>query len=484
MINHPLFNRWYRSLYRYGMHYVRRAGGVFSFDWVRMPSIRGWVVGMYRLMARFLRWVGELTSTLPPIAIPLFLVTVFLSTFVCIKLSFPFWSSQPVFHTYDWWRYLCRSSYQIQSVPPPNHKYYDSRVETKEYFDLSRRDLKRLCEFMQCNWIPSDRFFFTMTRRSLTADFAGHSEMPYVSIYWEPGVYTTPTPVVAHAGAEGTPLPDPLAKPPPSKQIAGCIFSRPLRMTFAESSTSISLYYMDYFCMNREKPDANVGKALFQTHEYHQRVRNPNISVSLFKKETDLCKGVVPLVQYTTYLYPIPKRRVEKLPAGMSCIQIVHDTNMDVLVDFMQTVCESTLFRCICMSDISHYVGLVKAREWFVFTLRASDDIFAMYFFKNAHIRYEETDKRTIQLVASICNTKNTDLFYLGFLQALKTLIRDNAGTFALLKIEDIGHNTVIVPKWKTECAVSPMIESSSAYYLYNYIVPKSPLLRESGLFL
>jgi hypothetical protein len=468
-----LFDHWYRSLYRYGMHYVRKFGYAFSFDWLHHVSIRRFVVAVYRTIARGIVWLGELLSTLPPIALPLAMVAIFLSTFVYIKLRFPFWSSQPVFHTYDGWRYLCRQPYVVQSAPPPQHKHYDARVQTHEFFDLSRKDLKRLCEFMQCHWIPTDQFFFTVTRSTLATEFTGHTETPYVSIYWEPVAYTTPT-TPASTGAEGA----------SEKQIAGCIFSRPLRLRFSGTTVDpISLYYLDYFCMNREKPDPMIGRSLFQTHEYHQRTRNPAVAVSLFKKETDLCQGVVPLISYTTYLYAIPKRRVEKLPAGMSCVAI-HDESMDVLVDFLQTVSQSTLFSCIAMTDISHLVGLVKAKEWFVFVLRSREDILAMYFFKNAHIRYESTDQRTLQLVASVCNTTHPNVFYVGFLQAMKSLVREYAGTFGLLKIEDVGHNGRLVAQWKKETSTMPIVESESAYYLYNYVVPKSPMARDSCLFL
>jgi len=459
-----LFDRWYRSLYRYGMHYVRRASNVFSLDWMRNTSIRGILSSISHLFLQWMVWIGGVFSTIPPIAVPLGLVFAFVFLFVYAKLTYPFWSGQPVFHSYDVWRYLRKKPYVIQSAPPAVHKHYRlNHVMTVGFFDLSRRDLKRLCEFMQSHWISTDHMFFTMTRRCLSVLYSGHFDTPYVSIYWQPTtVYTTPTPVDASGGDVAT-----------QKEIAGCLLSRPIRMRRQGMTDNVEMYFLDFFCVNRENKDTNIGHSLFQTHDFSQRTRNPRIPVSIFKKETDLCKGVVPFVQYKTFVYSIPNRKVPTLPKGMACTSISKD-NMHVFYDFMQTVTASTMFQWTLATDMGHMVTCMKAKEWFVYAMQTPEGVLALYLFKNAHIRHDETEARTIELMASVANTADRDLFYTGFLHALRILVQEES--FSLVKIADIGHNAWLMERWKQDSLLHPMVETQSAYYLFNYVCPSAPV--------
>ena len=46
--------------------------------------------------------------------------------------------------------------------------------------------------------------------------------------------------------------------------------------------------------------------------------------------------------------------------------------------------------------------------------------------------------------------------------------------------IENIGHNNHILPLWETYNR--PIFDNKTAYYLYNFIYPCSPLLSERTL--
>lgn len=453
------------------MHYVRRAGGILSLDWMRNTSMVGILRAGGHSIARGVVWFGQLFSTLPPIALPLALVFAFVFFFVYVKLTYPFWSGQPVFHTYDGWRYLVKKPYVIQTVPPTTHKYHHAeRVMTVDFFDLSRRDLKRVCEFLQSHWVSTDRMFFTIARRSLAVLFSGHFDTPYVSIYWQPTtVYTTPT-----VDASGSIL----AAPPP-KEMAGCLFSRPIRMRRSGTPDNVELYYLDFFCVNQaQKESSAIGRTLFQTHQVAQRTRNQRIPISMFKKETDLCKGVVPFVKFATKVYAVPNQKVPKWPKGMSCTSI-RDDNMHVFYDFMQMVTASTMFQWTLVADMGNMVACIKAKEWFVYAVQTAEGVLAMYVFRNTHIRHDETEARTIELIASVSNTADRDVFYTGFLHALRILAREES--FSLVKMSDIGHNAGLIERWN---GVPSIVDTQSAYYLFNYVCPSTPVEKKSCLLL
>ena len=49
----------------------------------------------------------------------------------------------------------------------------------------------------------------------------------------------------------------------------------------------LSIYFIDYLCIHRQEKQKELNRKLLQTHEYNQRLFNPNIKVSLIKKEMD-----------------------------------------------------------------------------------------------------------------------------------------------------------------------------------------------------
>ena len=71
-------------------------------------------------------------------------------------------------------------------------------------------------------------------------------------------------------------------------------------------------YYVDFFCIRKEYRKMGYSEIMIQSHEYFNRHNNKNIQIHLFKREGELT-GIVPLVKYTTYLYPIPNIQPSRL---------------------------------------------------------------------------------------------------------------------------------------------------------------------------
>ena len=276
----------------------------------------------------------------------------------------------------------------------------------------------------------------------------------------------------------------------------GCIASRPLKLCFLENTVimnykQIPAYYLDFICSHRDYKKKNISRNLIQTHEYNQRIANPNIQVSIFKKETDLCEGIVPLTKYRTYLFYLQNLKMRKLPAHTHVNRIL-SKNINALVDFLngltvdgRNASNPALFQFCGFSDIGMLTNLINQNQLYVYCLKMGGTICAYYFLKNANTQYEDlsgvNDCDTLQFAASFSNTRSDDVFYLGFLHVLKDILKTKK-TFKMLLFEDISHNSKILEKWLYQNKI--IMENDSAYYLYNMVVPRAPLSQSSCFFL
>ena len=153
-----------------------------------------------------------------------------------------------------------------------------------------------------------------------------------------------------------------------------------------------------------------------------------------------------------------------RLPEHVLLVDI-HSGNTDLLIDFLGSY--RGVFAVCAMTDISNLVGLIKSGVLCVYVLKRFDDILAVYIFRDTRIQVEDAGS-IIELVASI--RVHNGLFYSGLLHALGSIIKKQ-GAFRLLKVDGLSDNGLI--RWdefyKTD-------EWMGEYYLYNYVVPSSPV--------
>jgi hypothetical protein len=105
--------------------------------------------------------------------------------------------------------------------------------------------------------------------------------------------------------------------------------------------TKYPCYFWDYLCVKRELKPKKLSRNIIQTHEYNQRIKNPGILVSLFKKDDELSYGIVPIVKYTSYTFQIPTMKFDKLPEHCFMRQ-VDKTNFGDFSDFLYTFLKSS----------------------------------------------------------------------------------------------------------------------------------------------
>ena len=407
-----------------------------------------------------------------PLYILLFSLLLFLIIFTTIKLLYPFWNSQPVFHTYDFWRYWTRTPFLIQSKYPVKTKYCDfQKISTVHYLDATDVQKKEFVDLLQCYYIPDESALFMFNLETLDAYMSGHSSPSYLSFYKE-DFYTTlgNSPLIT----ESTVI-DTLKKP------VGCISARTVNISFLNESF-LKVYFWEFICVKREKADKNISRFLIQTQEFRQRqesidtiLSSPHkeespLSISIFKKEVDLCKGIVPLVQYVTKICHIQNEVLNPLPLHFVLVEIGIE-NIGLLMDFLEV--SRTNFQVFGMPEMGNLIGLIEKRILMVYCVQKGPDIYAAYFFRDSRTQYEGKGVLLV-LCGSINNTNSGELFYNGFLRGVRGILK-KMPVYNLLMIECLSHNKIIYQKYGT----SPY-ETETAYYLYNYVVPKQPFNPES----
>lgn len=400
----------------------------------------------------------------------LFIITLVIIIFYAyIKLKYPFWNNQPVYHTYDYFRSLYSVPYYVNQFKPYKTKFYDyDHVDTQQYINIDDNKKKQLLDMIQCYYINTDRIMHTIDKKSLNAYFIGQTESSFISTYCQK-------------------LYDQVIDPSFGSQIItrhnpiGCITSRKLnfwhinKKNNGQNYTELPVYYIDFLCVGRIKESVDIYRKLLQSHEYNQRIENPSILCSLIKKEIELFQGIIPLVNYNTYTYKLRDHKISTLPKHYYIVQI-NIKNLDLYIDFFYNnndYCSKTrLYDIMIFPDIGNIEEMIKNNILYIYCLKSKENIYGFYFFKDSRLYYEDVECNTLLFLSSVMNCLSPDIFYTGYLNSIKEILKlDNS--FNMLLFEDIGHNNIIMEYWNKK--YTPIFTNKTAYYLYNYIYPGSP---------
>ena len=389
-----------------------------------------------------------------------------------IKIRYPFWNTQPVYHSYDFWRKWMSSPFIIQKNFPMKSKFCDfENIKTHDYLDLQDTVVQNIVDLLVSHYIPSDQVLFTVTKKHIHEHFTGQNHASMFSIYYEKQY---------KYGEQN--------EDDKEKQLIytnvpiGLITSRSISIVVLNKTSYIKYpcYFWDYLCVHREHKNKKLSRNIIQTHEYNQRIKNPGVLISLFKKEGELSTGIVPITQYISYTFQLPTMKFDKLPEHCFMSQI-NKTNFGDFIDFLYAFLKnSKVVKFAAIPDIGSLQNLIESNNLYIYLLKKQKHVLGVYMFKDAKVQYENDDGSTIQCIGSILNCNNIQLFYLGFLHSLQKITWKTS--YKNVMFENISYNTYI---WEFFRAMNKEImEQHNAYYLYNFVVPGSPHLAKDCLFL
>jgi hypothetical protein len=201
-----------------------------------------------------------------------------------IKLAFPFWAIQPVFHFYDI-HYFFYSPQVIMTKLPEKNKFVNlNNIVTKQFSELTKYEITDFTLFICMHYLQNKENKYQPKNENIVPYFSGHNSKTFVSRYFK-------TELLLDRKTQRTIQ---------QSKLIGIITSRPIHIRINNSSKNITkfdAYYVDYLCIDKSHRKSNKATQLIQTLEYLQRHTNKNISVSLFKREEELT-AITTLILY------------------------------------------------------------------------------------------------------------------------------------------------------------------------------------------
>jgi len=398
------------------------------------------------------------------------IILLFLIPILYVRIRYPFWSTQPVFHTYDIFRYLAQTPYEIHSsVYSKTHKK-DNNIKTISFLEMSNPRMVDLVQFIQNHLVESENVLTLIDKDNLHNILTGQFYRSYVSIY-EKEKYSIVHGENGEISIQNTP------------QIIGCMTSRGINMFILDKSDKMhekTGYLWDYITIHREHIQYNIGRKMIQSHDIHQRTHTKDISISLFRKEIELCEGVVPLVKYKVYSFIMSKIRRPRLQTPYSVNRIYND-NVDILYDYLYNITHNTTtntMKFVAFPDIANLDILIKTNIVIVYVLKCGEVLCGIYIFRNPMMCYDKINEgNVLECSESLYTIQGQDIhpiFFAGFLHALHDIQKSFASKYKILTFHNLGHNYYIIERWKWKYV--PLSVNDAAYYLYNAVIPNMPI--------
>ncbi len=396
------------------------------------------------------------------------IIGVFLFIFAYIKIKYPFWNIQPVYHTYDFWRFFYKNPFQVQRNNANTHtKFFQkNKVKTIEYSTLSENAKDVFIDKLQCYYLLSEDMLFIIKKLQLDTVMNGHDNPSYISFYMDRiyGKTNGANKIDTTNPKKGLEEFEILSEELP---VAG-MASYPIHLKYKNKSISTA-HYWEYMWVNRAYKKKNIQRVLIQTHDCIVRDKYPEIQTSIFKKTNVLCDGVVPIVKYQSYTYKTFYEKCD-FPKNVYLTRLYN--NYDILHDVLENPKLSLLFDIQLYPNIANIQSQIKKEQIYVYCLKRKNQVISIYFFKETFSLCEFNNTRILRLVASISNSMNTYIHIVGYMYSIHNIMKNVPVKYGVIAIDNISHNHIIVKYLN----ISKENAVNNAYYSYNYVIPKTPI--------
>jgi hypothetical protein len=383
------------------------------------------------------------------------IISLIVLIFLFIRIKYRFWALQPVFHFYDLY-YWCRNVGIIRHELPTTNRYTNFKdIRTYTFDKVPEDNIREFTALIQQNYFREKDNVYNPEKQNITPYFEGHNSPTFWSFFWEPDVLLK---VKTNETID-------------TKLLVGVMTSRPLHVTIYKSHKSgnpatFDVFYVDYLCVKKGHRRKNIAPQLIQTHEYNQCHMNPNICVSLFKREEELT-GIVPLTVYKTYCFDMKNWVLKPEPLHSKVNLLVGDTqNMYYLYNFIKE--HSKKWDITIIPEINNLIKLIESNNMYIIMLLIEGEIEAVYVFKKTCTNIEK-GKEAISCIASMNgNALKSKDFIQGFKVALWTVLEKQKHHFKFLIIEDNSDSGQIINNLKKK--TYPIATSPTAYFFYNFV--------------
>jgi hypothetical protein len=409
------------------------------------------------------------------------IIVIYIIALIAAKVHSPFWFHQPVFHTYELFHHFRwnKSPYWKRTRPPKLGIYCDiQHIHTWATVDISTENWSYICSLLQGYYMDNNAILFLCAPAYLQKVLFGNS---YLSCFREKQ-YIQPSQISSSSSSVANWTEKWMESP------YGCITSRPIVIHFSQfPEKTVHIHHWDFICVDSSYyKHKNLSRNLIQTHIYNHSQSEKTFSGGYtFIKHGSRCNGVVPLVQYDIFTFILRDTPFHKLPRNYS-IRCLNHTHVDIWKTIYLQITQQ--YEIALLPDLAITIDWLKNERYFIYItiyrIQKIEHIHGVYIFENAHMVWDDdtlAKNGIIRLVASMCfgPRPNHDpfdvLFFRGFINCLQEfLLLESSNNYGILEIPTVSDNSTILNKWKEKYELRN--QSSSAYYLYNLVYPKSPI--------
>ena len=353
-------------------------------------------------------------------------VILLISIYVFIKLKYRFWSSQPIFHTYNLLYWFYPPGILQEDIPTKN-KFYNEIITCKNYPNLTRQQISLLFSFLKMHY----RYLKNTTIILKKSQFMNlFSKDSYISLQYS----FVP------------------------KKLIAVLTSRQLECIISNKKLSIS--YFDYLCVHDKYRKKGLASKQIYTHYIKSRKLGNN-PIFIYKSYVRP-RINVPLTIFNTYIMSSrPWERVNmQLPNTIST-HIVGSHNCELVIHFMKEIKQN--FKCVITPKTFHLTNFIKNEIIIPTILMDGQTVVGATFFRYNGLTID--DNKMIECVASYCRESHKEIFKKSLSNSIVLLQRKYK--FSIIAIENISHNYYLI-KRLLERNIPKRIYSTG-YYFYNF---------------
>jgi hypothetical protein len=391
----------------------------------------------------------------------MFLVISYFLALITAKIYSPFWFHQPVYHVYDVYpriRWSREPYIKRKRAPKCGIFCKPNSIET-----TNEPKLDTFTNLLQGHYLDNTTHLYYQTVETIQKIIHTGS---YISGYYEER------------------LQEPIFNKIVDKDVVyGMITSRPTNLFFLKfSSKNFQIHFMDFISVHEKYKKENISRNLIQTHIYNHSVLDPQFSgVYVFKKEVELCRGIVPLIESKSYTFVLKKTPIKSLPYNYST-KCLNKTHLDL---WRAIYVQMTNQYEICvLPEIPVTIEWLKNERYIIYISvyreEGVENIHGVYIFEDTCVSWEQDleKPRMLRLAASMVfgvhmHDPHGLYYFRGFLHSLKSLILDRKD-FGILEIPNISDNDIILERWREKYTMRN--ETAFAYYFYNLVYPNMPI--------
>jgi hypothetical protein len=404
-----------------------------------------------------------------------FFIVLYILCLIIAKIYSPFWFHQPVYHIYELYPLLSltKTPYIKQRRSPSHGIFCNTKEIVSSYIDeISDTLWSSIVFLLQGHYMDGQYMLHHVSVPTIQKQLYGKS---FISCFWEERIKESSWKSELDI-----------------ENLYGFLGSSPKVLHFLQyPEKNLIVHDMSQMCIHEKYKPRQLIRQMIQTHIYHHRQRDPEFSgVYVFQKHKELCKGIVPLVKYQVYTFVLRNTAIHKLPNYYS-IRRLNATHIDVWKAIYVQM--TNQFDIALLPDMAYTLDWLKNERYFIYSTvyreSNTEQIHGVYFFEKTNISWEEEDlekPHMLRLTGSMIfgNHGHDDykiLFFRGFLNCLNDVLKDQKDC-GILEIPCISDNDILLAKWQAKYEMRNVTDC--AYYLYNMVYPKSPILESKIIIL